>query len=54
MDRLVAVDENGEVIPALATEWEWVDDTHCRLKLRDDVVYTNGQTITADDVVYTV
>ena len=54
MDRLVAVDENGEVIPALATEWEWVDDTHCRFKLRDDVVYTNGQTMTADDVVYTV
>ncbi|GAA6411923.1 ABC transporter substrate-binding protein [Blautia hominis] len=54
MSRLVAVDENGEVIPALATEWEWVDDTHCRFTLRDDVVLTNGQTMTADDVVYTV
>lgn len=54
MDRLVAVDDNDEVIPSLATKWEWVDDTHCRFTLRDDVVFTNGETMTADDVVYTV
>lgn len=54
MDRLVEVDENNEVIPSLATEWEWVDDTHCRFTLRDGVELTNGEMLTADDVVYTV
>lgn len=54
MDRLVAVDKDNEVVPSLATEWEWVDDTHCRFVLRDDVTMSNGELLVADDVVYTV
>ena len=54
-DTLVKVDRNtGDVLPNLATEWEWVDDTHCKFTLRDDVTMTDGTPLVADDVVYTV
>ena len=54
-DTLVKTDKaTGEIIPNLATAWEWVDDTHCKFTLRDDVTMTDGSLLTADDVVYTV
>ena len=52
-DTLVTRDKGtGDVIPCLATEWEWVDDTHCRFTLRDDVTMTDGTPLVADDVAY--
>lgn len=54
-DTLVVLDQEAwEVKPSLATEWEWVDDTHCRFTLRDDVQMTDESLMTADDVVYSV
>ena len=54
-DTLVKVDRaTNELQPNLATEWEWVDDTHCKFTLRDDVTMTDGSPLVADDVVYTV
>lgn len=55
LDTLVKTDKTtGEVLPNLATAWEWVDDTHCKFTLRDDVTMTDGTPLVADDVVYTV
>ena len=55
LDTLVAKDHTtGEVIPNLATEWEWTDGTHCTFTLRDDVTMTDGSPLTAEDVAYTV
>lgn len=55
LDTLVRQDWNTlEVKPALAKEWEWVDDTHCKFTLRDDVKMANGDLLTADDVAYCV
>jgi len=55
LDTLVKMDHStGEVIPNLATEWEWLDDTHCKFVLRDDVVMSDGTPLVADDVVYSV
>ncbi len=55
MDRLVNTDkETGDVIPMLASSWEWVDDTHCRFTLRDDVIMSDGTPLVADDVLYSV
>lgn len=55
MDSLVKVDKTtGEILPCLATSWEWVDDTHCKFTLRDDVTMSDGTPLVADDVVYTV
>ena len=55
LDTLVAVDKaTGEVIPNLATEWEWVDGTHVKFTLRDDVMMSDGTPLVAEDVVYSV
>lgn len=55
LDRLVIYDsESNEVLPNLATEWEWVDDKHIQFTLRDDVVMADGTPLEAEDVVYTV
>ncbi len=45
--------------PALASSWNWVNDTTLQLKLRQGVKYpnlppVNGREFTADDVVYSV
>lgn len=55
VDTLVSYDyTNNEVLPCLATEWEWVDDTHLKFTLRDDVTMSDGTPLVADDVVYTM
>lgn len=53
-ETLVKKDENGEIIPGLAESWEQVDDKTIRFKLRENVKFHNGETLTADDVVYTI
>lgn len=54
-DRLVAYDyENNAVVPSLAESWEYIDDTHVRFKLREDVYSHAGDHFTASDVIYTV
>lgn len=53
-DRLVDRDENGDIVPMLATKWEVLDDTTIRFYLRDDVYFHNGEKLTAEDVVYTI
>ena len=39
--------------PMLATEWRQVDDLTVELKLREGVKFHNGDTLDADDVVFT-
>lgn len=46
--------ETGDIYPALATDWEFADDTHLRMHIRDDVHFHNGDKLTVDDVVYSV
>ena len=54
LDTLVAQDQTtGEIIPNLATEWEWIDDYRLQFTLRDDVKMTDGSLLTPEDVVYT-
>lgn len=54
-DTLIDYDtETGEYIPRVASDWEWVDDTHLRLTIRDDIVAYDGTTLTANDVMYSI
>jgi len=48
---LVEWDDDAKVAkPSLATSWEWIDSTHIRFTLRDDVYFTNGEKMVAEDV----
>ncbi|MEJ2665612.1 MAG: ABC transporter substrate-binding protein [Deinococcales bacterium] len=54
VDKLVALDAQGKVIPSLATSWEVSSDgLTWTFHLRHDVKFSNGRPMTAKDVVYT-
>ena len=54
-DSLVTKDSTtGEILPSLATEWEWVDDVTLHMTLREDAYFHNGDQLTSEDVVYTI
>ncbi|QKJ20615.1 ABC transporter substrate-binding protein [Microbacterium hominis] len=51
-DTLLMSSATGEIEPWLATEWEFNEDnTVLTLTLRDDVTFTDGETLDADAVV---
>lgn len=53
-DYLLMRDANGELQPALATEWEQVSDTAMRFRLREGVTFHDGTPFTAADVKYSL
>jgi peptide/nickel transport system substrate-binding protein len=53
-DGLTAIDENGDVQPALAKSWENIDPLTWVFHLRDDVTFSNGRPFTADAAVFAV
>ncbi|MDQ2052257.1 ABC transporter substrate-binding protein [Natronolimnohabitans sp. A-GB9] len=50
-EALVSVDYDAEPAPGLATDWERVENTRWEFSLRDDVVFHDGEELTADVVV---
>ncbi|WP_159587229.1 ABC transporter substrate-binding protein [Chelativorans xinjiangense] len=44
--------DTAEIEPSVATGYEFVDDTTLDVMLRDDVVFHDGSTLTAEDVAY--
>lgn len=54
-DNLLYKDfEKGEIVPALASSYAFVDDRTIDFVIRDGIKFHNGETLTADDVVYTL
>lgn len=54
-ERLIRLDESGKLIPGLATAWESNSDgTVWTLTLRDGVLFHDGGSMTAGDVVYSI
>jgi peptide/nickel transport system substrate-binding protein len=49
-DRLTDIDENGDVVPEIAISWEPVSETEWHFKLRPNVVFSNGEKLTAQGV----
>lgn len=52
-DRLIDMDESGELVPALAEEWSFIDGdlAEFQMKLREDVSFHDGQDLNAEAVV---
>lgn len=44
--------ETGEILPGIATDWEWIDNTHIRFTLREGITFSDGSPLTAADVLY--
>jgi peptide/nickel transport system substrate-binding protein len=54
-DSLLNIDLEGNFQPEIATEWSVSDDgLTWTLKLRDDVVFHDGEPLTAEDVVFSL
>ncbi|MGO1849971.1 ABC transporter substrate-binding protein [Microbacterium sp.] len=53
MQPLVRVD-GEDIVPVLATEWEWTEPTSLKISLRDGVTFSDGKAFTANDVVGTL
>ncbi|MDT0331200.1 ABC transporter substrate-binding protein [Nocardiopsis lambiniae] len=55
-DVLTVLDENGVAQPRLAESWEseGEDLTHWHVSLREDAVFSDGEPVTADDVLFSL
>lgn len=49
-DRLIEQDENLELQPSLATDWEMLDELTWEFSLREDVVFHDGNVFDAEAV----
>lgn len=44
--------DSGELEPWLAESYEFISDTQIRIKLHEGVLFSNGEELTAEDVIY--
>jgi peptide/nickel transport system substrate-binding protein len=50
MEHLMELDENGKLVPRLATEWHWLNDRILEVTLRQGVTFQNGEVFDAEIV----
>ena len=53
-DPLVTNDADMKIVPCLATSWEQLDNTTWDFKIREGVKFHNGETMTVEDVVFSL
>ena len=53
-EGLVGLSNDGEIIPTVASSWEDEDATIWKFTIRDNVYFSDGTLLTADDVVYSI
>ena len=49
-EHLLELDQDGQLVPRLATGWQWLDDHTLDVMLRQDVTFHNGEVFNADIV----
>lgn len=52
--HLLSIGDDGAKEAQLATEWGYVDDTTGYYEIRDDMTWSDGEPLTAEDVAYTM
>ena len=50
MEHLMELDENGRLVPRLATEWRWLNDRTLEVTLRQGMIFHNGEVFDAEIV----
>jgi peptide/nickel transport system substrate-binding protein len=53
-DNMVTRDDEGKIVPQVATSWRQIDDSTTEFTLRRDIKFHDGTPLTADDVVFSV
>ena len=53
-DKLIDIDAHLNLVPQLATSWQWEDPTHLVLHLRPNVVFHDGERFDAESVRYKI
>lgn len=53
-EGLLAYDQDNKLVSKLAKSWEQVDDVTYKYEIRDDVKFSDGTQMTADDVVFSL
>ncbi|GFN36264.1 ABC transporter substrate-binding protein [Tepidimicrobium xylanilyticum] len=53
-NSLLALDDNGELVPSLAESYEQVDDITYKFTIKKGVKFHNGEEMTVDDVVFSL
>jgi peptide/nickel transport system substrate-binding protein len=51
-DKLFDIDEKLNIVPQLATGYEWKDPTHLLIRIRQGVLFQDGEKLDADAVKY--
>ncbi len=50
LEHLMELDKDGQLVPRLATSWQWLDDRTLEVKLRQGVRFHNGEVFDAEIV----
>jgi peptide/nickel transport system substrate-binding protein len=53
-DNVVTRDDEGKIVPQVATAWRQVDDSTVEFTLRSDIKFHDGTSLTAEDVAFSV
>lgn len=53
-DRLIEVDETGQLVPSIALSWTAIEDTVWEIKIREGVLFHNGEVLDAEDVAFSL
>lgn len=53
-DSLTGLTLDMDIVPGIATDWEYLGDATWRFSLREGVSFHDGSTLTADDVVFSI
>jgi peptide/nickel transport system substrate-binding protein len=51
-DKLFDIDTKLNIVPVLATGYEWQDPTHLVIRIRDGVLFQDGEKLDAEAVKY--
>ena len=49
-EHLLEIDKDGQLVPRLATGWQWLDDRTLEVTLRQGVTFHNGEALDAEIV----